>query len=331
MTDVIRKPRGRRLKAGALVAILIGVVVAFSVGGRAAPAPKLPDPNGYDDFVKAGRLVKGEWPNKGDFAKAEVSQLKTFVEANQATVDLARVGLGRECMVPLENSQAGLATHFEHLTPIRAVGRLLQGSAIVAEGEGRIVEASRAYRDELALGQAVTQGGVGVDQSIGAVLQWQAVVGLRKLRDRLPREEIAALLPELEALDRKRVPIEAVEARWLAWHQESHNPAVRLMYRLSGLEKTGRAAELALTKKSRERVVRDLRFLAVELAIHAYHLDTKTWPRSIKDLVPKYLAAVPIDPNTNKPLDYPANPAGELTDDLTAIARPDGELVTPRP
>jgi hypothetical protein len=170
-----------------------------------------------------------------------------------------------------------------------------------------------------------------IDQQVGCVMQWQAIVGLRKLRDRLPREEILAILGELEALDRNRVPLEAVEARWLAWYKGAHNPAIRAMYRWNGLEKMGRAGEISATRKGRDRVERDLRFLLAELAIRAYHQDKGTWPRSVKDLVPAYLTAVPIDPNTGKPLDYPANADGELTDDLTSIARPDGEVTPPKP
>jgi hypothetical protein len=328
-TEPVRKSWRHRRKAAALLAIVAATAAVLATTGRQPPLPKLPDPNGYDDIVKAGSLVKGTWPNKGDFAKAAVSDVRAFVEANKATLDLARVGLGRECVVPLENSQEGMERHFEALSPIRAVGRLLQGEALVAQADGRIADASKAYHDELALGQAVTQGGMGVDHSIGSVIQWQAIVGLRKLRDRLPVEEIPAILRELEAADRKRVPLEAVEARWLAWYQGAHNPLTRTMFRLSGIEKKGRADELGVVRKGRDRVERDLRFLLAELAIHAYHQDKGTWPRSLNDLVPAYVSAVPIDPGTGKPLDYPANAEGELTDDLASIARPDGEVAPP--
>ncbi len=330
-TDAVRKPRRHWRKLGVLLAIVAATGAVLWSAGRQPPSPKLPDPNGYDDIVRAGSLVKGAWPNKGDFAKAAVSDVRAFVEANKATLDLARVGLGRECMVPLENSQAGLEKHFEAMSPIRAVGRLLQGEAQVAEADGRIVDASKAYRDELALGQAVTQGGMGNDQQVGCVMQWMAIIGLRKLRDRLPREEIPAILRELEAVDRKRVPLEAVEARWLAWYQGSHNLAIRTMYRWNGLEKMSRADEIGVVRNARNRVERDLNFLLAELAIHAYHQDKGTWPRSVKDLIPAYLTAVPIDPNNGKPVDYPANANGELTDDLASIARPDGEVTPPKP
>jgi len=57
---------------------------------------------------------------------------------------------------------------------------------IVLEADGRFLDASKTYRDKLAFGQAITQGGMGTDVQIGSVIQTQAVGGLRNLRDRFP-------------------------------------------------------------------------------------------------------------------------------------------------
>ncbi len=290
----------------------------------------MPDPNGYDDLVKAGSLIHGDWPNKGDFAKAKIDEVRAFVEANKASLDLARVGLGRECVAHFDNSQEGLEKHLEDFGRIRSVARLLNGEAIVLEADGKPVEAARIYRDVLEVGQAMTQGGMGIDVSTMCAIQGQGIARLRTLRDKLPDEATSALLHDLESLDRRRVSLDDVEARRALWYQGAFNPYQRTMLRLSGVEKKGQADELAMAKKALDRVERPMRFFMVELAIHAYHEDKKTWPRSVKDLVPGYLSSVPIDPSTGQPIDYPANPSGELTDDLTAIARPGGE-VTPRP
>lgn len=326
MIEPAGKVRKRRRLAVAL--LLIGGAIAATVAAssaRRSPAPKLPDPNGYDDFVKAGRMVKGEWPAKGNLAKAPVPDVRAFVEANKAVLDLARIGLGSECMVPIENNSQGLEKHHEEIGPVRAVGRLLNGEGIVAEADGRIADAARAWLDEMALGQAVTQGGMGTDQAVGMAIQTPAIIGLRKIRDRLPAAQIPVILRELEAIDARRVPLEAVEARYDAWYRGTFNPFSRVILHYNGVEKAGKTGELAVVKQ-RSKVERDLHFLLAELAIHAYHEDKGSWPRSLKDLVPAYLKAVPIDPNTGKPVDYPASEKGELTDDLSAIARPDGQV-----
>ena len=71
-----------------------------------------------------------------------------------------------------------------------------------------------------------------------------------------------------------------------------------------------------------DRVERSCRYLLVQWAIHLHHETTGQWPHSVAELVPSILPAVPIDPNTNQPLVYPVNDAGELTDDLSQLGAP---------
>ena len=318
-----RRPRRLRLTLGALTAIIAAIVAGSWVGGRPAP-PKLPDPNGYDDLVRAGSLIQGEWTGSPDPAV-----LRPFVEANRAALDLARVGLGRECLVHFEDSEAGLTRHSEGSGRLKEVARLLTFEGVVAQSEGRIGDASRSFRDAMDVGQALTQGGMLAGAQLGWFLQKINSGHLRKLRDRLSKADARATLADLEALDLRRVPVDSVVARWERWYRGAFDPFQRTLLRWNGIEATERANQRAQAGKARDQAGRALRFLMIELAIHAYHEDKKAWPRSLGDLVPAYLASVPLDPVTGLPIDYPANSSGELTDDLSAIARPDGEVSTP--
>jgi hypothetical protein len=321
------RPWRRRLIVMGLVFGVAAAIFALSPTRRQPPPIKLPDPNGYDDLVQAGSLIHGDWPNKGDFAKAKVDDVRAFVEANKASLDRARVGLSRECVATFDNTQDGLSKHLDSFGRIRSVARLLTGEAIIREADGQPVEAARIYRDLLEVGQAMTQGGMGIDVSAMCAIQAQAITRLRALRDKLPSEAISDLLRDLESLDRRRVTPEDVEARRDLWYQGAFNSYQRAMMRLSGVEKKARVDELRIAKSLLDRIAaRPMRFFMIELAIHAYQEDKKAWPRSVKDLVPGYLPSIPIDPSTGQPIDYPANPLGELTDDLTTIARPDGEV-----
>ena len=313
-----------------LVAPLLAGVFAANWAGRRVTPAKLPTPNGYDDLVRAGSMIRGEWPNKGNLVGADLTEFRAFLAANRAALDRMRVGLGRESLVPIEDSPEGLNRHFESIGSLRSLGRLLRGESIVALADGRVEDALRADLDGLRLGLAVAKGGMGNDLAVGCAIQVPTLGGIAGLRDRIPSVRLAGLIRDLEEADRLRVTPEAVEARWLAWYQGAHNPAMRAMLRWSGALQTGKTAERTMILRARERVDRRLRFLLAELAIHAHHEDKRAWPRSVRELVPAYLSAVPIDPATGRAIDYPANEAGELTDDLSAIARPDGE-VRPRP
>ncbi len=333
MTDPAPKPRRRRrrtlLALGALAGLLVGV--GAWTAGRHGSKPAHPSPNGHDDLTRAGALIQGPWPGGGDLAKADLEAVRPFLAANEPALELARLGLMRECVASFPNSQEGLTKNGEDQGRIRSVSRLIRAQARVFEADGRLVDASRNCRELLELGQAATQGGMGNDMALGSVLQGQALDRLRSLRDRLPADECRAILRDLESLDRRRVTLGAVLARHDRWYRGTFGLVQRTWFRLNGLEQEGRAGQLSIAKLVRDRIERAMRFFQVGLAIHTHHLDRREWPRSVAELVPRYLAAVPIDPATGQPIDYPKNPSGELTDDLGAIGRADGRVDTPGP
>jgi hypothetical protein len=310
-----------------LVASIVVAIGAVIMDGGQPATPKLPVPNGYDDLVQAGSMVKGRGgPTRPAMGGRDLVRLRAAVEANKAALDLARIGLGRECMVPIEDARNSPGEQAPDQA-IRSVSALLHAEAMLFQADGRFLEASRSWRDKLALGQVVTQGGLGNDVDLGSIILMQATGGLRSLLGHLPREEIRSIIQELESIDRRRASLKDVEDRWVAWNRGSFGLVTRLMRRWEGTEAMGKSSELIMARQGRERSARSVRFLLAQLAIHAYHEDTKTWPRSLGDLVPAYLASIPLESSTGLPIGYPVNASGELTDDLSAIARFDGEIV----
>ena len=100
--------RNKRLWLGL---IAVGAVFAASLAYFAWPRPipgppPLPSPNGYDDFLKAADSIVGN--ANFDASKASGEELREFVEGNRGARELVRVGLGRECGVPLEYLQQHL-------------------------------------------------------------------------------------------------------------------------------------------------------------------------------------------------------------------------------
>jgi hypothetical protein len=332
MTEAVSAPPRRWRRRLILIGLVVGIswsIFAFRASQSSSPL-KLPDPNGYDDLVRAGRSRMGDWPNKGDLAKAKMDEIRPFVEANQKCLELARVGLSRECLVPIEDTQDGLSNHFEASGRVRDVTRIFGLKARVLEADGRVSEAAEILGEVLELGQVATQGGMASDAQMGWVVQEIAIGRLRNLRDKLSVEDCKAILRDLDSLDHRRVTEKALLDRWARWYQGSFHPLTRTMMKWNGIEAVGRSDNSGIVRKSRDQIERAMHYYQVELAIHLFHEKKKAWPRSLQDLVPAYLASVPLDSNTGKPLEYPANPAGGLTNDLSAIARPDGE-VKPQP
>ena len=108
----------------ALFAVVLLAAVIFILSQPAPAPPPLPKPNGYDDFLKAGKMLTG---NTSDYGTMKEEQLRTMVATNAEALKLARTGFSRECRVPLDYS-----TNFAHLDDLPAVKRL--ASAFAAEG-----------------------------------------------------------------------------------------------------------------------------------------------------------------------------------------------------
>ena len=80
-----------------LVIVFVVVLGAF----ESAPSKPLPNPNGYDDFVKAGTMLSGK---ASDYSTMTQTELVTLVGTNAEALKLLRVGLSRECRVPNDYS-----------------------------------------------------------------------------------------------------------------------------------------------------------------------------------------------------------------------------------
>src|ERR1022692_197324 len=61
----------------------------------------LPNPNGYDDFVKAMEMVSS---NTFNFDKMNERELQTLVDDNSNSLQLVRSGLQMQCRVALDYS-----------------------------------------------------------------------------------------------------------------------------------------------------------------------------------------------------------------------------------
>jgi hypothetical protein len=119
---------------------------------KPAPPPpiKLPNPNGYDDLVKAGEMLVGDlpecyWNNLDDEC---LDDTRAYLEANSEALKMVRLGLSRESRIPVIYSQAYFATHLPDLALIKRLALTLNAEGKLAENENRIDDAmpSKTYR-----------------------------------------------------------------------------------------------------------------------------------------------------------------------------------------
>src|SRR6478736_4016915 len=124
----------------AFLAVLVaGAMLILTIGNNRPEAlPPLPVPNGYDDFVAAGKLIIGDTApvrsfntNSGTAHEMELELLRALVTTNAEAFRLFQLGLTRTCAVPLATSVTNQSRMLEHLGMIKrlapfsiVVGRL---------------------------------------------------------------------------------------------------------------------------------------------------------------------------------------------------------------
>ena len=120
-----------RLLILALAAVLLisGALLWF----RNPPQPPaLPNPNGYDDLLKAAETLQGDFAG---FETLEEAELRTLLEPNADALKLLRTGVNRECRVPLDYSIN--SSRIERLGGMKRLALALSAEARLAQLQHR--------------------------------------------------------------------------------------------------------------------------------------------------------------------------------------------------
>src|SRR5689334_22743996 len=136
-----------------LVAVLLAVLglaayALFEVN-RPVPRPPLPNPNGYDDFVKAGQTLVGD---PGGYGTMTQGELRSLVATNATTLTLLRQGLTRHCRVALDFSTNYLGIRMPEYMATKKLVQLLVADGRLAEFEHRTNDAAKVYLQAIRFG-----------------------------------------------------------------------------------------------------------------------------------------------------------------------------------
>jgi hypothetical protein len=261
------------------------------------PIAPLPNPNGYDDLVKSGQMIKGDY---GDYDKASLIKLRAFVSTNTEALALARSALNNQCGVPVQFSKAYLTNHIQDMIAFRGLAQALVCDGKLAEKENRFSDAANSYLDTVHLGTQITRGGTLVDEMLSV-----AVVSLGET-------QLESVVTNLDAITCREtaVTLETLFSQRQTWNQTMQQENAWSRRTFSGIEgKTLRLYYKLVYYRTREqnhqRAIDTINStqkkenqLIIDLAARAYELDKGRPPASAADLVPEYLKAVPQDPIT---------------------------------
>ncbi len=277
--------------------VFLGCLI-FMTAAPLPPIPPLPNPNGYDDLVKAGQMMAYNSP---DYSGMDPQQLEGLVATNAAALQVYRAGLSNSCRVPLAFSQTYMSNHLNQLATLKRLAQGLAAEGRLAEMAGHPNDAAKSYLDAIRLGNEAARGGVMIDQLVGTASEAIGSAGLQNIAGQLDASTCRQTAAALENLDSHRQSWSEVMQQENDWSHRTFpglkNEFVRLMTRkmLDAAEHTGEAKFQKQELKERQ--------LIIFLAGRAYQLDKDKSLENVADLVPDYLKAVPRDPVTGKTLD----------------------------
>jgi hypothetical protein len=154
-----------RIMLLALVVIIVLANVSLIVlsVGRPPARPLLPNPNGYDDLLKAGQATTRTTDNPADLDRVG---LRALVTTNAEALRLLRLGLTRHCAVPTDATIANFRAISRDLISLRSLATVLSAEGRLAEMENRPADATRSYVDAIRLGTEMSRGGLMINRLV---------------------------------------------------------------------------------------------------------------------------------------------------------------------
>jgi hypothetical protein len=258
-----------------------------------APLAPLPNPNGYDDLVKAGKMLAND---TGDFNETNAAQVRKIVATNAAALAIARAALSNQCRVPVQFTAAFNSNHGSDLAPIKFLARAFIAEGRLAEMENRPADAAKSYLDTIHLANEAARGGLFIDALVGIAIEQIGREHMQKLVPHLDAGDCRETAASLAALDSQAQSWDELMQQESAW---SHRTFFGWRNELARLEErmTLKAA-FAGSRQKFNAQEQKTRQLTIALAARAYDLDKGHPPATVADLVPEYLKTVPQDPVT---------------------------------
>ncbi len=253
------------------------------------PQVALPQTNGFDDLVAAGkglnvRLINFASESPVDQVVAELNRLDEYFV-------LAEQGLNRGCQPPVDYT--GLAPN--DYSACRTLARAFSAKTRAAIAQDRVDDAVRNIELAFRLGLACRVGGTGIDYLVGAAFEGIAASDLWDARQALSRDQCIELIGALSRHAAAAEPIAVVLERHRIQTQHAYGLYGQLQTILSDIGgETWFQDRVRTAVEPRYRATVEL--LKCELAIRAYQLEHGRLPASLDSLGPDLLSAAPTDP-----------------------------------
>lgn len=277
----------------AAMLVLVCLITLFFPVTSTPATRTAPNPNGYLTIVRAENMIKDDF---SDVDSLNHESLQLLVDDNTNALQLVRVGLEQECLIPIRYSEGYWKVHSAELMGLKKLAWALIAEGRLAEAEDRPAAAAKCYLDTIHLGIKSVRGGMLIDNLVGVAVEAMGTVRLRTLIGSLDANACRQATEALESWEAERESWTEVLRQERNWSRAAH---IGMRERLAALIhfRETRRTEQRTKKQLLEQEFKTKR-LMVNLAARAYELEKGSRPASITNLVPGYLKTIPVDPAT---------------------------------
>jgi hypothetical protein len=197
---------------------------------------------------------------------------------------------------------------------VRDVGSIRGGLArgLSAEGrlaalQGRIDDAVRSDVDLIRLGQALGRRVPMIAYMMSIAVESIGLHHLRDIRDKLNQDQCRRVIFILEAGDGNRVraaEVATCETQFMNANVRKMGFLPRISMKVTGVQAKQVAEATSILDSTEKRQNAARRLLLTDLAIRVYRQEHGSDPPDLNALVPSILKSVPIDPYSDRPLQY---------------------------
>jgi hypothetical protein len=287
--------------SGAAFLVLFAVAL-LSIKPSPPPSIKLPNPNGYDDLVKAGQMLAGDMPdcNWSQSDEECLEGMRNYLKANEAALRLIRIGLSRESCVPNDSTRAYSGKYLPELASFKRVAQILAAEGTVAEAENRNNDAIESYLAAARLNEKM-RGGLIMDALVGIATEAIGVNALQKLLDSMTRDQRQEIIKTLTELYSNRDSFDEIMANEKRYVRDASGLRGKISYLLM-YRAMKRSEQKFETKLKFHRTRLGLFF--TDLAVKNFESDKGRAPKTLQELVPEYLPFLPKDDFSGKDFIY---------------------------
>jgi hypothetical protein len=308
VVGVVARPKTRRgsQHAACLLAVALAVVLALPpsyvlilmLTPPPIPQVTLPQPNGHDELVAAGRLAEKTLANTANFDpdSAKLSELEQAAQEAEPAFALARTALERECVAPVDYTIDSIRT--DSFQQFRCLARAIGATGKFHAARGEMDEALAAYLVIVQAGVQIARGGLLIDGLVGCAVTGIGKSGVYHQIDKLSPSQCRATIARLQESRLEFEPFQHFLSRdriWVAHVYGWVGLANQVLDDLDGhyyLEEDEYAAPF-----KREQAFTDL--LVAELALRVFAVEQQRTPEAWDEVVAAggpALAADPFDP-----------------------------------